>query len=80
MVATIVILGILEVETQWPVCLSGHESRSSLFYTACWTTGEAHVSLLDSAVAASALDLGRVKTFWLGRSDVGWIGSHGFRR
>ena len=54
MVATIVILGILEVETQWPVCLSGHESRSSLFYTACWTTGEAHVSLLDSAVAASA--------------------------
>jgi len=25
-------------------------------------------------------ELGRVKTFWLGRSDVGWIGSHGFRR
>ena len=28
----------------------------------------------------SADGLGRVKTFWLGRSDVGWIGSHGFRR
>jgi len=28
----------------------------------------------------SAQGLGRVKTFWLGRSDVGWIGSHGFRR
>jgi len=40
--------------------------------------GEAPKLAADEA--DTFMSLGRVKTFWLGRSDVGWIGSHGFRR